>query len=714
MHLRVATVRRDGKVYRYGQLVQSYRREDGKPAHRLLASLGAMGDVEIANLREALGANRRGSALVLAAPSALAAAGSTAPTVEANLRYLDLAVVLRQWQALGLDALLQSVLPAGGEAVAAADVVAALVCQRCSCPGSKLAASRWYPTTALPELQGLGPGRFNNTRVHRVLSSLEVAEPELLERLPGVLERPDAAFSRFFVDATDTWFEGHGPPLAAPGKDKVGVWRRRVGIVLLCDQLGRPVRWHTLDGRYHDGTALLEMVSEASRLPWVGACPIVLDRAVGGAGSIEQLVASGTRFLTALPRQEFASSGAPIPWDAVEALQEAALSVDGSPERIASRAAELGFSALSADRFVRDLGTFEKSRPAATSRVTRAVLAIRAARHVAAHPHARPADLMKMLGCSHTALRRYRALTGLLPELQARILAGEADRLALDRLGAIARTDADEQQAAFTKTLAESAHARPIFAQAHLPGAVLPGWPLRAVLSFSVSRLRDDAERVEKGMAEVSDHAARINRRLRTHPQLGTDGQILGRIAGTAKKAALGDVYDFRIDRAAEGSPGRALIATINHDALARRRRTAGIALLVGHEDIPGTAADIAAMYTSKDAIEKDFQTIKSVLDMHPVRHRTDEKVRAHVTLCMLALLVERTLHHRLRSIDEAPSAVGALTECATLHLNRVTHAGVTSHALTTPTPAQRRILQALHMEELIDPGAVAARITPR
>ena len=84
MHLRISTVRRGDKTYRYAQLVESYRREqDGRPAHRILASLGALTDEAIANLRLALEATRTGEALVVP-PRAVAVAAK--PVVRANYR----------------------------------------------------------------------------------------------------------------------------------------------------------------------------------------------------------------------------------------------------------------------------------------------------------------------------------------------------------------------------------------------------------------------------------------------------------------------------------------------------------------------------------------------------------------------------------------------------------------------------------------------------
>jgi hypothetical protein len=65
VHLRLVRTKSGGKERRYAQLVESFRRPDGVPAHRVIASLGVLSDLEIANLRTALEASRQGKTVVV-------------------------------------------------------------------------------------------------------------------------------------------------------------------------------------------------------------------------------------------------------------------------------------------------------------------------------------------------------------------------------------------------------------------------------------------------------------------------------------------------------------------------------------------------------------------------------------------------------------------------------------------------------------------------
>jgi len=92
------------------------------------------------------------------------------------------------------------------------------------------------------------------------------------------------------------------------------------------------------------------------------------------------------------------------------------------------------------------------------------------------------------------------------------------------------------------------------------------------------------------------------------------------------------------------------------------RRSNDGFNVVVSHPKLPQSAIELYRLYTSKDKVEKDFETIKGLVKLRPVRHRQDGKVRAHVTLCMLALLLERTLDNKLRNKCSAKRASETLS----------------------------------------------------
>jgi len=172
----------------------------------------------------------------------------------------------------------------------------------------------------------------------------------------------------------------------------------------------------------------------------------------------------------------------------------------------------------------------------------------------------------------------------------------------------------------------------------------------------------------------------------------------------------------FAIDVTHRQLPGRArplyqVELRLDQHEWASRRRYDGFTVLVTHPELDRAAPDLCQLYRAKDTVEKDFQAIKGLIEIRPVRHRADSKVRAHVTICMLALLLERTLGQRLADHATAEAALEVLESC---RLNRYATASAPTYGVTTPDPEQAAILRRLRLQPLVDDDEIADRITPR
>ena len=154
----------------------------------------------------------------------------------------------------------------------------------------------------------------------------------------------------------------------------------------------------------------------------------------------------------------------------------------------------------------------------------------------------------------------------------------------------------------------------------------------------------------------------------------------------------------------------------INEQEWIRRIRFTGFVLLVAHPDLPHSAEDIVRLYRAKDTVEKDFQTIKDVVKLRPMYHHTDAKVRAHVTLCMLALLLERTIERRLKRSQTPRTAPACFEELRTCHLNLISSdcAIEPTYAATEPSQEQTAVLKSLRMLNLIDPEGMSEHLILR
>ena len=74
---------------------------------------------------------------------------------------------------------------------------------------------------------------------------------------------------------------------------------------------------------------------------------------------------------------------------------------------------------------------------------------------------------------------------------------------------------------------------------------------------------------------------------------------------------------------------------------------------------LPSPAAVVRA-YKQLKVAERAFRTMKDQIEIRPIHHHLEDRVRAHVFLCMLAYYVAFELHQRLTPLlftDETPLA---------------------------------------------------------
>ena len=116
------------------------------------------------------------------------------------------------------------------------------------------------------------------------------------------------------------------------------------------------------------------------------------------------------------------------------------------------------------------------------------------------------------------------------------------------------------------------------------------------------------------------------------------------------------------------------------------------------------TAEDIALGYRQLLEVERGWKDMKQVIDLRPVYHRKEERIRARVLLCWLALLLARI----------AENACGATWPELRRQLDRITIGTFTGPAgifrqRTEITPVQAAILDQLG----IDPPPRIYQLTP-
>ena len=738
MHVRTSVRRQGDKEYRYVQVVQSYRREkDGMPAHRVVGNLGNLGEKETEVLRKAFRAMRTGSDVVVVDDSVRKAAGKP---VLANLRYLDVGVGLAEWQRLGLGDWLDEAVAGEGE-VAPSKIVASLAIQRCVAPGSKLKATRWFPKTALPELLGVSPHQFNNTRIHRVMAALEKEEKGLQDQICERVDGEQGGLCQtLFLDLTDVWFEGEGPTAAKMRLTKEGLYRKKVGIALMCNEKGYPLRWQVVAGNRGDAECMWEVIDELTEYDWFNDAPLVMDRAMGTGKHVARLAAEEIQFLTAIPVTEFETYTTQVPHAALGDLLWGAPTEDAlEAAREAGRiAVQEGMQAVDQRDYVLDLGLAEIgvcepeamaeistlpaiSQPGGIAAALAAAAQMKAALESGAAVNYR--DAGRQVGLSHDQVCKRMDLLKLAPDIRESIGQGEAEMLSLSALRKLSRQeDRQKQREQYDRRL-RNGHAKPRpktggdrSGTYRAQDKTVP-LTVRLVLHFNAEQFVEERNGAHKQLADLHGFVRAMNRRLATPHSRRGKSSILGEVGGRLRRLALTKAFQVQLDQTTIGGKQRYQVRLERKESeWAKRRRYDGFNLLVANRELHYSPETLMQLYRTKDKVEKDFQTIKSQLEIRPVRHFTDPKVRAHVTICMLALLLERRLEESLKKTSMPITAEAAFEILESCHLNRHPPEllGLPSYSVTSPDNGQAKLLALLDMEQLVDDEAVAEAITPR
>jgi transposase len=198
----------------------------------------------------------------------------------------------------------------------------------------------------------------------------------------------------------------------------------------------------------------------------------------------------------------------------------------------------------------------------------------------------------------------------------------------------------------------------------------------RFVVCRNLHEAARDRARRERALARIAEELAALERKrtaddrrdaealLIAHPSLG---RYLSRRRGRL-------VVDQQKVRAEERVDGKFLLSS-SDDSLA--------------------ADEIALGYKQLIEVERDWRTLKHTLDLRPIYHRKQERIRAHVLLCFLALLLTRVIE--VETTQTWPTIGRDLER---MHLGEFHGSAGRVLQRTETTPGQLEILRALQVDE--------------
>lgn len=232
---------------------------------------------------------------------------------------------------------------------------------------------------------------------------------------------------------------------------------------------------------------------------------------------------------------------------------------------------------------------------------------------------------------------------------------------------------------------------------------------VRVVAYFNPKMFADQRNRSRRWLEKLENFQIDLNRRLLSPSNSRGRDSIIAEIDRFIRRKDLINCFEVSVERQCIGkkNPWQVSIRR-NEELWKKKQQYDGFCILVSYIDCKLTASQICTLYREKDVVEKDFQTIKSILKLRPIRHYIDYKVNAHVTICMLSLFIERKLKE---IIGEEISAKKALELLKTCYLNQFDLDDNSFYSITSLSADQKKLLKKINMTYLGDDDYLTERI---
>jgi transposase len=316
MFLRRCERRKNGKGHTYWALVESLRTAKGS-RQRVVAYLGELKKSQQngwAQLGRRLNQEDRPQPSLFDPPRYDEPAGDEPVLVKLKglrlqrLRdFGDVWLAWGLWRMVGLDTLLERLMPSGREEVGWPAVAAILTIARFCEPSSELHIQEvWYRRTALEDLLGVAVAAVHTTRLYAGLDQLlphkEAIEQHLKQRLGDLF---DLKYDLLLYDVTSTYFEGEcaANPLAQRGysrDSRPDCKQVCIGLVVTTD--GIPLGYEVFAGNTNDSKtvetivgAMEDKYGKANRI-WV------MDRGMVSEDNLKLLRQRGGSYIVGTPK----------------------------------------------------------------------------------------------------------------------------------------------------------------------------------------------------------------------------------------------------------------------------------------------------------------------------------------------------------------------------------------------------------------------------
>jgi len=120
------------------------------------------------------------------------------------------------------------------------------------------------------------------------------------------------------------------------------------------------------------------------------------------------------------------------------------------------------------------------------------------------------------------------------------------------------------------------------------------------------------------------------------------------------------------------------------------------------------TSEQVVGRYKSLADIERGFRVLKSDIEIGPIWHRLPQRIRAHASICFMALIMYQVMRQRLKDAGSGWSPDSALSQLKRIQHHRIEVNEKPLTGISTLTQDQKVILMSLQVNKPTEKGQLS------
>lgn len=220
---------------------------------------------------------------------------------------------------------------------------------------------------------------------------------------------------------------------------------------------------------------------------------------------------------------------------------------------------------------------------------------------------------------------------------------------------------------------------------------------------YGLCRNPDSAQREGVTRQRLLDLTQEALRKITQSTRQNSDEKVGARVGRVLQQYKMGKFVVWKVQQ------GK-LEWRLDEEKIAQEKLFDGCYII--SSDVPAeemAQQQVVASYKSLSLVEGAFRNLKTVsLEMRPVFHKKDDRIRSHVFLCMLAYYLQWHAQQRLQPLfatdgkgkDRQWTFSNVLERLKALRRQRVKVGGVEFDQVGEPEPDQRQILELLKVKK--------------